>query len=460
MARQLLYDGKHMSLDDRQRIEEGIEARKPLREIAKEIGKDPSSVKREIVARRILQQNRGTDYPVDCAKYRCCPNRNARNGSYCLNHMCPEYEKHYCKSRDRTPGACNKCSEHRSCHFPKYIYDANKADRAYHEKLKSSRVGINLTEEEAKKYGEIIAPLIKQGQSPAHVIASHPELPFTERTLYPYIEAGVFLKQHLTNCDLRNQVKRRRRKMKKEVAVQYKKRKDYSYLEGRKYTDYQTFTALHPTAKVCEMDTVYNKVTGPFIQTFKFVPLQLQIGIYHEEKTAESMLQGVNLVEKILGGDCFRKYVEVLLTDRGSEFSKADEIEHDSRHRIRTHVFFCDPMQSGEKGSCEQNHTRIRMVLPKKKELKSMGFTDQEAANLLFSHTNSLRVDSLGGESALGFAKKHAPDLYKALVKFGIAHIPSDQVHLKPDLLLRAKREKEAKAAEAQQKDATLKATT
>ena len=47
----------------------------------------------------------------------------------------------------------------------------------------------------------------------------------------------------------------------------------------------------------------------------------LLFAIYHEEKTAIAMKSGVDLLESILGQMLFRKYVHILLTDRGSEFS-------------------------------------------------------------------------------------------------------------------------------------------
>ena len=46
--------------------------------------------------------------------------------------------------------------------------------------------------------------------------------------------------------------------------------------------------------------------------------------IYHEEKTSIAMKNGVDLLESILGQMLFRKYVHILLTDRGSEFSAAE----------------------------------------------------------------------------------------------------------------------------------------
>lgn len=65
----------------------------------------------------------------------------------------------------------------------KYIYNTHFADCKYHEKLCSSRSGINMTKQELRKKDRIISSLIEQGQSPlsypdklfgaGHVCANH-----------------------------------------------------------------------------------------------------------------------------------------------------------------------------------------------------------------------------------------------------------------------------------------------
>ncbi|MCQ2122413.1 MAG: hypothetical protein MJY78_11375, partial [Fibrobacter sp.] len=123
-------------------------------------------------------------------------------------------------------------------------------------------------------------------------------------------------------------------------------------------------------AFVAQMDTVYNhEANAPFIQTFKFVNAGLLFALYQETKTALSMKQGIDLLETILGMDVFRKYVHVLLTDRGSEFSAADAMEVSTDGTRRTRVFYCDPMQSGQKGPLENNHIELRYILPKGTEI-------------------------------------------------------------------------------------------
>ena len=184
------------------------------------------------------------------------------------------------------------------------------------------------------------------------------------------------------------------------------------------------------------MDTVYNdESTGPFIQTFKFVKSGLLFAFLHQEKTASAMLSGVCRLEEILTPAIFRRYVHVLLTDRGSEFTAAQAMETAADGSRRTRVFFCDPMQSGQKGTLENKHVELRYILPKQTDLRGLGLAGQDDLNLVLSHVDSAPVESLGGKSPLDLTAFLYPDLYERLLAFGIRRIDTDNVVLKPYLL-------------------------
>ena len=184
------------------------------------------------------------------------------------------------------------------------------------------------------------------------------------------------------------------------------------------------------------MGTLYNDETNrPFLQTFKFVGADVFFAIYQETKTALSMKKGIDLLEQILGKEVFRKYVNVLLTDRGSEFTAADAIETSADGTRRTRVFYCDPMQSGQKGSLENKHIELRYILPKITDLRNLGLVDQSTLNLVLSHVDSAPVEKLGGKSPLDVADFMYHDLYEKLTAFGLQKIEKDTVILKPYLL-------------------------
>ena len=416
----------HLTLEERRIILTGITNGSTKTAIAHTIGKDKSTVGKEIKLHRALTHK--CKMPLECSCYRKCP-----FSRQCTTD-CPEYVPFRCSRRDRSPGACNGCPDWSRCRFDKYQYCPEDAQMDYRTTLVDSRQGVNLTSQEAKAMAGIIKPLLKQGQSPFQIVTAHPELNICEKTLYNYIENEVFHETAgITVMDLRRQVSR---KLPKKKAVEYKKRADRSYLKGRTYKDYGQYLSENPDVFVTQMDTVYNDGTdGPFIQTFKFVSAGVLFGIYHHEKTALAMKEGVDLLESILGAEIFRKYVHVLLTDRGSEFTAADAMETSKNGTRRTRVFYCDPMQSGQKGTLENKHIELRYILPKGTDLRGLGLVDQDALNLALSHVDSAPVEKLGGKSPLDLADFMYHDLYERLDAFGIRKIEKDKVILKPYLL-------------------------
>lgn len=416
----------HLTLEERRIILTGISNGSTKSAIAKTIGKDRSTVAKEIRLHRTLSHK--CKMPLECNHYRKCV-----HGRQCTPD-CPEYSPFRCSRRDRSPGACNGCSSWSRCRFNKFRYSPEDAHLDYRSTLVDARRGVNLTVQEAISMASLIAPLLRQGLSPYQILAIHPELNISEKTLYNYIESGVFREiAGITSLDLRRQVSR---KLPKKKAQVYKKRADRSYLRGRTYKDYLAYLSQYPDVFVVQMDTVYNDGSnGPFLQTFKFVQAGLLFALYHEEKTASAMKDGVDLLESILGPSLFRKYVHVLLTDRGPEFSLADAMEHGADRSLRTRVFYCDPMQSGQKGTLENKHIELRYILPKGTDLKALGLHGQDDLNLVLSHVDSAPVELLGGKSPLELTDFMYHDLYEKLYAFGIRPIDKDQVILKPYLL-------------------------
>ena len=416
----------HLTIEERRIILSGITNGATKSSIAKTIGKDNSTVGKEIKLHRILSHK--CNMPLECNNYRGCP-----HGRNCTPD-CPDYSAFTCSRRDRSPGACNGCSQWSRCRFNKFTYDPEKAQAEYREVLVDSRTGVNLTTSEAKAIADRIAPLLKQGLSPYQILQIYPDLGICEKTIYNYLEEDVFHEvSGLTVMELRRQVGR---KISKKRSNEYKKRQDRKYLIGRTYKDFKAYLNDNPGVFFTEMDTVYNDVSnGPFLQTFKFRHCGVLFGLLHQEKTAQAMASGVDSLEQILTPPVFRKHVNALLTDRGSEFSAAERMETASDGSVRTRVFYCDPMQSGQKGSLENNHIELRYILPKETDLTNLGLTDQTALNLVLSHINSAPVESFGGKSPLELAEFLYPDLFAQLVAFGIRKIDKDEIILKPYLL-------------------------
>lgn len=414
----------HLTVQERIIIEKGIENGSTKAAIALTIGKDKSTVGKEIKKHRELVHK--SSYKINCANMKNCSHNHV-----CDN--CADFKPFTCNRRDRSPGACNGCSKYTYCRYDKYRYKADFSHKKYREDLVDSRTGINMSYEECKAMADIIVPLIKAGHSPYHIVTNHPELNISEKTLYSYIENGIFREFGLLDIDLRIKTKK---KITKKASNKYKKREDKKYLNGRTYDDFINYTAENKNLSVVEMDTVYNNgSTGPFMQTFKFLDYSFMFIVYQEEKTAKSMVEGVDLLEKILGEDLFSEEVAIIKTDRGSEFCDAEGFEKEENESRRTRIFYCDPMASGQKGSLENNHKEIRYICPKENDLKDLGLNSQEKANLIVSHINSQSKKHLKGKSPLEVMEFMNPALYQKFKDFGIERINKDNIVLKPYLL-------------------------
>ena len=270
---------------------------------------------------------------------------------------------------------------------------------------------------------ELIGPLLKKGQSVYQILRNHPDLGISVKTLYTYIESGIFKDYGIDNFSLRRQVSMRKRKS-------LKPRKQPANYEGHKYEDYLRFKIENPTVSTTEMDTVYNDPEGPYIQTFIFENAPVMIGFLHKEKTCVSMASTLDIPQERFGDD-YRKLFSLLLTDRGSEFEKHDlfEINYETGE-IRSDIFYCDPQMPSQKPHVENNHNYLRNIIPNGIRLDSL---TQGELDIVFSHINSTPRASLNGKTPYeAFAFFYGEEL---LEKLHVKRIEKDEVTLMPYLL-------------------------
>lgn len=417
MKRKQLHDNSHLTLEQRKIIQVGIENGSSKAAISRTIGKDATTVAKEIRKRRTFKPRNAFNNPINCTKRKFCSKK------VCFQ-TCSEFEEPSCYRRDKSPGACNKCKNSLKCHLDKYFYNAMKADEEYRRDLVDFREGINLTTKERTDIANVLAPLMKQGQSVHQILSSHKEITQSERTIYHYIESGVFKDFGIDNFSLKEQVNRKQFKQK------YKKRKEPANFEGRKYEDFWRFRLENPETPVTEMDTVYNSPNGPYLQTFMFEKTSFMIGFLHREKTNESMSASLDYLQDKLDNQLFSKLFSLLLTDRGSEFEKHQMFELDKNGNTRLSIFYCDPMQSSQKPHVENNHNYVRDVIPNRYPIDTL---NQEDINLMFSHINSTPRRSLGDRTPYElFCFLYGKEAANLL---GINEIKRDDVILKPSLI-------------------------
>lgn len=135
-------------------------------------------------------------------------------------------------------------------------------------------------------------------------------------------------------------------------------------------------------------------------------------------------------LEKRMGTYEFTSVFENILTDRGSEFGNPEKLETGITGIQRSSIYYCDPMRSGQKGTIEQAHTMLRMILPKG---TSFEFLTQWDVNLIVNHINSTPRESLDGKTPYDAALETLGE--DVLKTFQFKPISPDEVNLTPKLI-------------------------
>ena len=425
--------GKHLTLSDRQSIQIGLHEGRNFQEIAREIGKDPSTISKEIRNHRTTQRTASFNpcsKAKDCSHFRdiCSPCR-LQWGGICrgCHHVtcykvCQDFSPKTCRRIISAPYVCNGCSERHGCRLERHLYDAKTAQKTYEETLSQSRTGFAISYDELKRIDDIVSPLIRQGQSIHHICQNNADLIMCdEKSIYNYIDAGLL---SVGNLDLPRKVRYRVRKKKCTVHI------DKKCHIGRTYEDFLAFLAACPDIAVTEMDTVEGKKGGKVLLTIYFRNCELMLAFIRDANTARSVTDIFNRLDQMLGRDSFGLLFQVMLTDRGSEFTDPLSIECDENGEIRTRIFYCDPQRSDQKGGCEVTHEMIRRILPKG---NSFDHLIQADVDLMMSHINSYTRKKLGNQSPYQlFSSFYGEDL---LAKLNIRQIAPNDINLTPKLL-------------------------
>lgn len=418
---------KHLTAEQRVLIEGLLKEGASIRYIADALNKNPSTISREIKKHSTHKSGKN-----DCANIKDCVLQNlcekhckkfCKTCDFCTKY-CPDYIPIKCLKIPPS-GVCNCCHKWKSCKLEHRIYYAKKAEKEYREMLVNSRNGFDLTGEELDKIDEIATPMIKKGLPPLSVVnvLKKTNIDISESTLRRLIDAGELC---VGVIDLRGKVKMKPRKKAKKT--------DYRILaakkEGHKYIDYLEYKKTHEISS-WQMDTVEGiKDDKKAILTLHNPNLHFQLYFLLAEQTAECVVSVLDELEKVLGRKLYQDIFEVILTDNGHEFSSIDRMEYSSDGFFRTHIFFCEPNRSDQKGACENNHHYLRYILPKGTSFESL---TPEDMILLRNHINSAGRRSLYGKSPLAVAKTILPEEF--LEKLKMEEIPESEIILTPSLL-------------------------
>ena len=413
----------HLTIEDRQKIEELLYENKNFTDIGKFLNKDRTCIRKEIKSH--IQKIERNQYgnKVYCAHLKECVKYN---GKACTK-KCEHFVEAICAKLNKPPYVCNGCEKKKYCKLEKHYYRYMIAHKEYKKELTDARSGIRINPQEVKKINELFTPLFKKQKHSVHqVYVNNPdELTFSKTTFYKYTDMGIF---DFRNIDLPRRVRYRRNSTSKRT------RKESLVRLNRTYADYLNYleTNNHRDISVVQMDTVEGTKGGKVFLTLLFKNHNLMLIYLLNSKTKDEVNEIFYTLKNTLGKKHFCELFEVILTDNGSEFFGADEIECDEKSNKLISLFYCDPSASYQKGDIEKNHEYIRYYLPKSSSFDNL---NQKQVTLMMNHINSIPRESLKNLTPYESIKNVMNEEIKSILELN--YIKPNNVNLNSNLLKR-----------------------
>ena len=401
---------------ERDTVQRMLERRASCREIARELGRSPSTVSAEVASHRF----------VTAPKAR----RGERvDASADLSAACPRLAA--------WPRCCNGCGRYRAVgckRRPHVFYDARAAQLCADSVLASSRRGIDADEPAAAEALALIRDGLARGLSPEQLSARNGgPVDLSPSTIYRWVAAGY---DGMTNMELRRKVGYRpRRHTSKTSATRHSPRRSHAAFLGM---------GEDACAAAWEMDTVEGaREDSACLLTLLHRPSRLQLALPLAAKDAASVAAALAGVRSVLGAGGMGRVFRAVLTDNGAEFSDEGAIAAlVGEGPGETRLFYCDPGRSDQKGACERNHVEIRKLLPKGRGLRFDRLVPADLS-LAMSHVNSEPRGALGfATPARAFRAMLGADAAALLDAYGIEDVPVGELDLTPGLIARARAER------------------
>lgn len=322
---------------------------------------------------------------------RCYANnyrKEPRKCSHCSTNNCNQSCSLFtlipqCERLKKFPYVCNGCDKHNYCYLNRFVYDPIEVWKNMVTKRSESRKGSHASEQEFKRLGELLIPLIKdKHQSLPQIFLTHKEeIRWSYPTILNFIDKGLI--EGLKNIDLTKRVR---------YPIHYKKSNNEptntAFLANRTYDDFISYISENQFIDVVEMDTVLSsRGVNTCLLTLLFRKSNFMLAFLLKEKTAKEVAKVFELIKKQLGIELYRKTFAVVLTDNGSEFANPESIELDYENGEKIcRLFYCDPGKSGQKGKIEKNHVELRKIFPKGCDFSQFS---QKQINVALSNLNS-----------------------------------------------------------------------
>ena len=384
---------KHLKLEDRTEIQHCLYAGCSFKHIAGKIGKDPTTVSKEV-------KNHVSVQPTE--------------------HSLPP-----CSRLRKPPFVCNGCPKQRlKCGHQKQFYYAKAAQLQYEKTLVECREGIPLNKEEFWEIDQIVSDALSKGQHLYHIAKAY-KIQRSIPSLYRDRQKGYL------SADALKFPRVAKFKPRKEKYLPYIPKKAKV---GRTFADFTLFCEENEISHWVEMDTVIGRVGGKVLLTFTFTNSNFIFGRLLDCKSALAVGTAVaDLKQKLTeSGFRFGSVFPVLLTDNGGEFANIFAIENDLTGQKESSLFFCDPYKSCQKPRVEKNHSMFRDIAPTG---TSFDTWTQQTVDLIFSHVNSVARAKLNGKTSYELFSFLQNELLCPV--FGIKKIAPEAVIQSPKLLRR-----------------------
>ena len=194
-------------------------------------------------------------------------------------------------------------------------------------------------------------------------------------TLYSYIDKGVFLK--LTNKDL--PVKKNKKRGYKKVRKQQARAAAGDSIEKRPEEIDKREEFGH-----WEMDSVIGKrgVSKNVLLVLTERKTRDEIIFKLPDHTDEAVVAALDKLERRYGADMFKQIFKTITVDNGSEFADVNGLERSilEEGEKRTHLYYCHPYSSWERGTNEVTNKMVRRKVPKGTNFDDK--TDEEIAEI------------------------------------------------------------------------------
>lgn len=243
-------------------------------------------------------------------------------------------------------------------------YSADLAQKKYEENLKVRGTQLKIGND-IKLANYIEQKIVENHYSPGALIGKMRRTgmfkefntSICEKTVYNYIDKGIFLS--LTNKDL--PVKGKKKRKYNKVHIQKRLERGTSIEERPKNVNSRKEFGHW------EMDSVIGKRgnSKKTLLTLTERKTRREYVFLQRDKSAGAVVDTLDILERRWGKELFRSIFKTITVDNGTEFSDYSGIEKSVYGGNRTKLYYCHPYSSWERGTNENTNRMVRRQAPK-----------------------------------------------------------------------------------------------